>query len=126
MEENEKFKISTPTSVAGVRGTEFLVVEENGKCKISCVGGTVAVKDAKGDDSSFIDVENGKAASIESGKPIAVDELTEEEINNINKIKDDILRNKEEKKVSGKPAANVEAKDATKIQAEAIKGEDKI
>ncbi|MCL2154988.1 MAG: FecR family protein [Leptospirales bacterium] len=124
LEENEKFKISTPTSVAGIRGTEFLVVEENGKCKISCVEGKVAVRDAKGDDSSSIDVEKGKAASIESGKDITVDELSEEEINSINQIKDDILRNKEEKKVSGK-AANIEAKDATKIQAEAIKGEDK-
>ena len=94
LEENEKFKISTPTSIAGVRGTEFLIVEENGKCKISCVEGTVAVKDAEGDDSSFIDVENGKAANIESGKPIAVKKLSAEEIRNIKKIKEDMIRNR--------------------------------
>ena len=97
MTENEKFKISTPTSIAGVRGTEFLVDEKNGKCKISCIEGTIAVRDAKGDDSSFIDIENGKSASIESGKPIAVKKLSEEEIRNINKIKDDIIRHKKEK-----------------------------
>ncbi|MCL2154986.1 MAG: FecR family protein [Leptospirales bacterium] len=148
--EKEKFKISTPTSVAGVRGTEFLVDEDNGKSKISCVEGTVAVRDALEDDSSFIDVENGKAASIESGKPITVDDLSEEEINNIKKIKDDIrgiredIRHKfeeqreeirqkvidqkstdksrvEEQKESDK--ANVEAiKDTAKTQVEEIKG----
>ena len=149
---NEKFSVRTPTAVAGVRGTEFLVDEENGKSRISCVEGQVAVKDALDEnDSSFVDVDNGNAANIEPGKPITIDELTEEDINNIRKIKNDIrtiredIRRKfeeqreeirkavidqraadktrvEEQKASDK--ANVEAvKDAAKAQIEAIKGD---
>jgi hypothetical protein len=149
--ENERYKITTPTSVASVRGTEFLVNEENRKSKISCVDGTVAVRDALEDDSSFVDVNDGKSASIESGKPISVEDLSEEDINDIKKIKNDIkgiredIRRKfeeqreeirkavidqkeadksrvEQQKESDK--ANVEAiKDATKLQVEAIKGD---
>ena len=150
--DNEKFNVRTPTSVAGVRGTEFLVDEENGKSRISCVEGQVAVKDALNeDDSSFVDVDNGKAANVEPGKPITIDELTEEDMDNIRRIKNDIrtiredIRRRfeeqreeirkavidqkesdktrvEEQKASDK--ANVEAvKEAAKAQVEALKGD---
>jgi len=149
--ENEKFTVRTPTSVAAVRGTEFLVDEEDGKSRISCVEGTVIARDALEDDSTFIDVDSGKAANIEPGKPITIDELTEEDMNNIRRIKDDIrsiredIRRKfeeqreeirqhvidqkaedksrvQEQKESDK--ANVEAiKEESKAQVEAIKGE---
>jgi len=127
--ENEKFIIITPTSVAAVRGTEFLVSEENGKSKISCVSGTVAVRDASKENSDFVDVENGKSASIEPGKSVAVENLSDEDIKNIKKIKDDIkaMRADVKRKFEEQREAEkvyVEAiKDATKIQAEAIKGD---
>jgi hypothetical protein len=149
--EKEKFKITTPTAVAAVRGTEFLVDEENGKSTISCVDGTVTVKDVQEDDSTMVDVEDGKSATIEPGKPIEINELSESEIKTIKGIKDEIktlredIRRKfeeqreeikqyvidqkaadksrvEEQKASDK--ANVEAiKEASKAQVEAIKGD---
>jgi len=147
----EKFRVNTPTAVAGVRGTEFLVSEEDGKSTIACIEGKVAVKDFGSDDSSFVDVEAGKEASVEKGKPISVSDLKQQNLENIRRIKDEIkelredirkkfeaqreeIRNKvieqkdankarvEDQKSSDK--ANVEAiKDATKIQAEAVKGD---
>jgi len=149
--EGEKFRVNTPTAVAGVRGTEFLVSEEDGKSNIACIEGTVAVKESKSDDSAFVDVEAGKEANVEKGKPVSVSELKEQNMENIRRIKDEIkelredirrkfeeqreeIRNKvveqkeankarvEDQKASDK--ANVEAiKDATKIQAEAVKGD---
>jgi hypothetical protein len=149
--EGEKFRVSTPTAVAGVRGTEFLVSEENGKSNIACIEGKVAVKEFGSEDSAFVDIEAGKEADIEKGKPIAVNELKQQNLENIRRIKDEIkelredirrkfeeqreeIRNKvieqkeqnkarvEDQKATDK--ANVEAiKDATKIQAEAIKGD---
>ena len=150
--DHEKFNVRTPTSIAAVRGTEFFVDEGNGKSRISCVEGRVAVKDALAeDDSSFVDVDNGKAANVEPGKPITIDELTEEDMNNIRRIKNDIktiredIRRRfeeqreeirkavieqresdktrvEEQKASDK--ANVEAvKEEAKAQVEAIKGD---
>lgn len=149
--EGEKFRVNTPTAVAGVRGTEFIVSEENGKSNIACIEGKVAVRDSASDDSAFVDVEAGKEANVEKGKPVSVSELKEQNMENIRRIKDEIkelredirrkfeeqreeIRNKvieqkeqnkarvEDQKATDK--ANVEAiKDATKIQAEAIKGD---
>ena len=149
--EGEKFRVNTPTAVAGVRGTEFIVSEENGKSNIACIEGKVAVRDSASDDSAFVDVEAGKEANVEKGKPVSVSELKEQNMENIRRIKDEIkelredirrkfeeqreeIRNKvveqkeankarvEDQKASDK--ANVEAiKDATKIQAEAVKGD---
>lgn len=149
--EGEKFKVNTPTAVAGVRGTEFLVSEEEGKSNIACIEGTVAVKEFAADDSTYVDVEAGKEANVEKGKPVSVSELKQQNLENIRRIKEEIkeiredIRKKfeaqreeirkavveqkeinkarvEDQKASDK--ANVEAiKDATKIQSEAIKGD---
>ena len=149
--DGEKFRVNTPTAVAGVRGTEFLVSEEDGKSNIACIDGTVAVKETASDDSTFVDVEAGKEANVEKGKPVSVSDLKQQNLENIRRIKDEIkeiredIRKKfeeqreeirkavieqkeinkarvEDQKVSDK--ANVEAiKDATKIQADAIKGD---
>jgi len=149
--DGEKFRVNTPTAVAGVRGTEFLVSEEEGKSTIACIEGKVAVKETASDDSTFIDVEAGKEASVEKGKPVSVNDLKQQNLENIRRIKEEIkelredIRKKfeeqreeirkavveqkeankarvEDQKASDK--ANVEAiKDATKIQAEAIKGD---
>jgi hypothetical protein len=149
--DGEKFRVNTPTAVAGVRGTEFLVSEEAGKSTIACVEGKVAVKESAKDDTTFVDVEAGKEASVEQGKPVSVSDLKKQNLENIKRIKDEIkelredIRKKfeaqreeirkavadqkevnkarvEDQKASDK--ANVEAiKDATKIQSEAIKGD---
>lgn len=149
--EGEKFKVTSPTAVAGVRGTEFLVEEENGKSKISCVEGTVAVKEAEKADTEYVLVEAGKEAELEKGKPISVSDLKQQNLENIRRIKEEIKELREdirkkfeeqreeirkaviEQKEANKQRvedqkamdkANVEAiKDATKIQAEQIKGD---
>lgn len=88
--DGEKFRVSTPTSVAGVRGTEFIVSEENGKSNIACIDGVVVVKEQGSDDSTYKELEAGKEADVEKGKPISVTELKEQNRANIKKIKDDI------------------------------------
>lgn len=149
--DGEKFKVNTPTAVAGVRGTQFLVNSIDGKSTIGCIEGTVAVKEAKSDDTTYVDIEAGKEANVESGKAVTVNELKQQNLENIRKIKEDIkqlredIRKKfeeqreeirqavveqkatdkarvEDQKASDK--ANVQAiKDANKMQAEAIKGD---
>jgi len=149
--EGERFKVNTPTAIAAVRGTEFLVDAENDKSVIGCIEGTVAVKQAGSEDSTFVDVEAGKEANVESGKPVSVNDLKQQNLENIRKIKEDIkelredIRKKfeaqreeirqavvEQKEVNkarvedqkSSDKANVQAiKDASKIQSEAIKGD---
>jgi len=148
--DGEKFRVNTPTAVAGVRGTEFLVSENQGKSNIACIDGKVAVKEAASDDSTYVFVEAGKEANVEKGKPVSVADLKQQNMENIRKIKDDIkvlredIRRKfeqqrdeirkqvvEQKEVNkarvenqkASDKANVEAiKDATKLQADAMKG----
>lgn len=149
--EGEKFSVTSPTAVAGVRGTEFLVEEENGKSRISCIEGTVAVKEPEKADTEFVLVEAGKEAEIEKGKPVSVNDLKQQNLENIRRIKDEIkelredIRKKfeeqreeirkaviEQKEANkqmvqdqiAKDKANVEAiKGSAKEQAEQIKGD---
>ncbi len=93
--DGEKFRVNTPTSVAGVRGTEFMVEEDNGKSTVSCIEGVVVVKESGSDDSSFKEVEAGKEASVEKGK-LSVADLKEKNRDKIRKIKDDIKQMRED------------------------------
>lgn len=88
--DGEKFKVSTPTSVAAVRGTEFMVSEEENSSNIACIDGVVIVKESGSDDSTYKEVEAGKEANVEKGKPVTVADLKEQNRANIQKIKDDI------------------------------------
>lgn len=149
--EGEKFSVTSPTAVAGVRGTEFLVEEENGKSRISCIEGTVAVKEPEKADTEYVLVEAGKEAEIEKGKPVSVNDLKQQNLENIRRIKDEIKELREdirkkfeeqreeirkaviEQKAANKQMvqdqiakdkANVEAiKGSAKEQAEQIKGD---
>ncbi len=129
--EGEKFMVTTPTSVAGVRGTEFLVEEESGKSKISCVEGTVAVKEAEKDDAEYVLVEAGKEAELEKGKPISVNDLKQQNLENIRRIKEEIkelqkdIRKKFEEQREEIRKAVVEQKEANKKMVEDQKASDK-
>lgn len=129
--QGEKFKVNTPTAVAGVRGTEFLVSEENGKSSIACIEGKVAVKDAGSDDATFVDVEAGKEANVVKGKPVSVSELKQQNLDNIKKIRDEIKELREEIRKKFEAQRDeikqkvVEQKDANKAMVEDRKAADK-
>ncbi len=147
----EKYQVTTKTVVAGVRGTEFLVEESEGESRISCIEGTVAVRKADEDESSFVNLEAGNEAVIDEDKKLNVKELKEQNRENIRKIRDDIkelrkdirekfetqraeirkqvsdLKESTKEKVSeqkAKDRENVQAvKEETKAKAEEIKGD---
>lgn len=129
--QGEKFKVNTPTAVAGVRGTEFLVTEEKGKSSIACIEGVVAVKDAASDDATFVNVEAGKEANVEKGKPVSVAELKQQNLDNIKRIRDEIkqlredIRQKFEAQRDEIKQKVVEQKDANKAMVEDRKAADK-
>jgi hypothetical protein len=129
--EGEKFSVTSPTAVAGVRGTEFLVEEENGKSRISCIEGTVAVKEPEKADTDYVLVEAGKEAEIEKGKPVSVNDLKQQNLENIKRIKDEIkelredIRKKFEEQREEIRKAVVEQKEANKQRVEDQKASDK-
>lgn len=105
---DDKFRVETPTAVAAVRGTEFQVSVEKNKSIITCISGTVEVKEAASDDSTFTKVEAGKEVIIEkTGASSAGDKKTGTDKN----IKTD-------------PAVSLpKLKGPSMIRAEAVKGD---
>lgn len=93
----DSYKVTTPTSVASVRGTDFVVNEETGKSYIVCLDGKVEVRGADMSDSQSVNINGGQEVSVEPGKPLAVKELSElnkkyyeDILDDINAIQDDI------------------------------------
>jgi len=83
----DEFTIKTPTTIAGVRGTEFLVSEENGKGMVACIDGKVAVSDATAADKKGVEINAGEEVSVEPGKDLVVKALSEENRANLAEIK---------------------------------------
>ncbi len=75
---NSKFNVITPTVVASVRGTEF-IVEETGKGTSTRVGdGSVEVTDLDDPDKQAV-AESGEEINAD-GKDLKEDKLTEDEV----------------------------------------------
>lgn len=73
---NDQFQVSTPTTTAGVRGTEFLVAEEEGKGLVACLTGKVEVKNEASPDKGSVDVTDKKEVTIEKDKEMVVRNLS--------------------------------------------------
>jgi len=122
----EKFVVNTPTSVAGVRGTEFHVNAEENKSTISCVEGKVAVKESSSDDSAFVMVEAGKEAVVEKGKAVIIRNINEDVKDRNNRVtvqKETTVKKKIEQGVKQKETVIQDIKGAAMIRAEAVKGD---
>jgi hypothetical protein len=86
----EKYQVTTKTTVAGVRGTEFLVEDSDEGSRIACIEGAVAVKKVDEDDSKLINLEAGNEAVLDKDKKLNVRELKGKNKENIRKIRDEI------------------------------------
>lgn len=90
------YTIGTPTAVASVRGTEFVVKEEDGKSNIACLKGKVTVKQPEKPETDSVLLKQGEEVDVETGKALSVRELKEENLNNIRKVLEDIQEMKQE------------------------------
>lgn len=86
---NDQFEISTPTTTAGVRGTEFLVAEDKGKGLVACLNGTVVVKNEASPEKGTVDVTDNKEVIVEKDKEMVVKDLSAEN----RRLMEDISKN---------------------------------
>jgi hypothetical protein len=86
---NDEFIVSTPTATAGVRGTEFLVTEDNGKSLIACVDGTVKVASEVVPGKDTVMVPEDKEVTVEKDKALTVKDISAENRKYIEDIKRD-------------------------------------
>ena len=99
------YVVKTPTSIAGVRGTEFIVSEENGKGNIACSDGKVAVQDASKPESTAVEISAGQEVDVIPGadlKPRDISEMNRKNLEEIRKafreMKADIRKQFEEQR----------------------------
>ncbi len=74
---DEQYRVKTPTTVAGVRGTDFMVSEEEGKAKVACLEGLVDVLNRTTGADETVDINGGQEVVIEEGKEMEVTDLSE-------------------------------------------------
>jgi hypothetical protein len=86
----DDFNIKTPTATAGVRGTDFMVNENEGKSNIACLDGKVVVSNAATPAVKSVELNAGQEVTVEPGKPMTVKELSLNNKKMIEDIKKDI------------------------------------
>jgi len=75
LSKSDEYVIQTPTTIAAIRGTDFMVSELGNKARVSCLDGKVVVKDATVEQSEYVEVNAGEEVEVDPGKPLNVKEL---------------------------------------------------
>jgi len=74
------YLVKTPTTVASVRGTNFLVASYQGKSSVSCLNGKIEVQKNDDPKAEPVEVKEGEGIAIEIGKEIEIKKLSDDEI----------------------------------------------
>ncbi len=93
---DSSYKIKTPTTIAAIRGTDFMVSEEKGKANVACTEGKVEVRDATVKESDVVQLEAGQEVEVKAGEPLSVRDLSEMNKRNIENIKKEIREMRKE------------------------------
>lgn len=125
---NDSYTVKSPTTTAGVRGTEFLLEEEGGKASVACIDGKVeCLNNANPADTAII--EKNEEVIVVPGQNIVKQQISADRlkmldiIRNIKEVREDI-RQQYQKAVEDIRKQYEEAKkqyreDVEKVRAEA-------
>jgi hypothetical protein len=92
---NDSFSVTTPTATAGVRGTEFLVSEDNGTGLVVCVDGAVRVESEVSPDQKAVLVPEDKEVVVRKDMPMTVKDISAENRRLIEDIRKDFREMKQ-------------------------------
>lgn len=92
----EVFTVLSPSTVAAVRGTEFIVEEEGGTGTVACLDGKVEVQSAQDTETPPVTLEAGQEAKLEPGKNPLVQAMKDENKRNLKAISEEIREAKKE------------------------------
>lgn len=96
LSKNDEFQVKTPTAVAAIRGTDFVVTQKDNKSNVACLNGKVQVSEAGKEDTNKVDLNQGQEVNVEKDKKLSVQSLKEENLQNLKKIVDDIKEIRED------------------------------
>lgn len=103
LDKTDSFNVRTQTAVAAVRGTEFLVEENNGTPTVSCVDGKVEVSDQKNPEKT-ITLDQKEEVTVKSGADLVKQQIESDRLrklellSNIKDIQNDIRQKYEDQK----------------------------
>jgi hypothetical protein len=134
---SEEYRVSTGTTTAAVRGTQFLVEDKEGKSLVACLNGRVRVSNDASPDMGQVDVLDEQEVVVEKDKKLDVKGLSEDNrknmeniIKNFQEVRVDIRKKFEEqreeirKAVEDQKAQNREMMDKQKAEdQERVKGQ---
>lgn len=92
---NDSYSVKSPTATAGVRGTEFLVEEQNGKASVACIDGKVECIDNANPGNMAV-IEKNEEAVVVPGQNIVKQQISADRlkmldiIRNIKEVREDI------------------------------------
>ncbi len=92
----DSYSVRTPTTIAGVRGTDFVVTQTNGKGNVACLKGKVRVRSALQTEAEYVDINGGQEVTVEKGKELTVVSISEENMRNLRDIIENISELKAE------------------------------
>lgn len=78
------YEIRTPTATAGVRGTDFLVTEEDGKANVACLEGLVAVLNNSLEGGEPVFLEKQEETDVIPGQNMVKRQLTADRLRILN------------------------------------------
>ena len=124
LSKNDDYMVKSPTSTAGVRGTEFIVEDRGEKANISCISGEVECANNTIPDSDPIIIRENEEVVIEPGKDMVKQQIADDRlrmlniIRNINEIREDIrdkyMKQKEDMRKQFEEAREKFREDVTK------------
>ena len=94
----DSYLVKSPSAVAGVRGTEFLLTEKNGKGAVSCLKGKVEVHYPGFSEEGRVEVKGGEEAQIGKDKKLSVRALSEANKGELKRILENIKEAREDTK----------------------------
>jgi hypothetical protein len=80
----DSYNVKTPTTTAGVRGTDFLVSEQNGKSNIACLNGKVEVKNDGRPGSAPVTIIDKQEVDVSKDKDMIAKQLSDDKLRALN------------------------------------------
>jgi len=84
LSKSDDYRVKSPTATAGVRGTDFLLEESNGKANVSCLEGKVECNDNSRPSAPSVVLEQREEVDIQPGQDMVKKQISEDRLNMMN------------------------------------------
>ncbi|MBN2401228.1 MAG: FecR domain-containing protein [Spirochaetes bacterium] len=84
LSKDDSFEVTTPTATAAVRGTEFLVTEEEGKSNVACLAGLVEVLNNSLKEVDTVELQPKEETDVIPGENMVKKQISADKLRQLN------------------------------------------